>query len=913
MASRVTYQADFTANTGSAEANVKQYAASIKAANTALAQAERTARESYQSQSLQAKAAGASTEQLSRIQQKYAQDMLAVRNAAQQLGQQLVQSNQQVISSEEAKAQAIMMVKDQLVQETAAVEALAAANAHQSHEAISGVQATSAAIRGLEGSGGIRAVENFISKTLGLGPAMQAIFPLVGGAMFAKMLFDIGEKVYEVGHQAAQAATLTRAAFEDQHATAQVTIDDLNVQADKLQDNISKLEGHPGNGLKTALDEARQYADKLQVSLAADRKELEALLKEHAVGAFGSLLSGVAATGKQDKEILNDHKAVQAQIASANAQFNTDSANAKSLDDIRKAGEKRDAAVRTAIQGTIDTYKREAKRLRDEQAASEKQAAAAIDYAASQGHNTSGIKALDNSAKIANIEGTSGKYQDFLNQFNATGNVASLTEKENKLKGDKENDKLAGEAARKALEAQKQAAADQRKQWDDDHAAWAAAMERSAEDEAAFWVDRANETVRGSENYAEASKKADEALKKSNEERRKRFDESLKMAEEFASIAQKNVLSATLPGFAANAKGVANAYTSGKALEDSQRAGAFAVAQANIALAAQQGQISRNDAAVQLATLNQIEYEQKLADLKEKLASVQAGPEADAQTNAINKQIAELSSGRVLQQMQDSAQVASATIAGALKNVNAQWLADSKDTAKQIADVYRGTVDGLNHDLSTALMDIGTRGHRHVGRELGNAVGSTFRSAGSGLASYGLKSAESSILGKFGFAGKPDGSKGNPLHVIMDSMGSKPTAGGNVFQGVTNPDGSNSLVKSLMSFIPGGGLISGLFGGGRAVGGGINAGTTYLVGEKGPELITPQSSSYVHTAAATRSMFGGQTIHFSPNIDARGASDPAAVRAQVQQGIMEAAPHIVAAASATQRDQRSRTTSSSRW
>jgi hypothetical protein len=39
---------------------------------------------------------------------------------------------------------------------------------------------------------------------------------------------------------------------------------------------------------------------------------------------------------------------------------------------------------------------------------------------------------------------------------------------------------------------------------------------------------------------------------------------------------------------------------------------------------------------------------------------------------------------------------------------------------------------------------------------------------------------------------------------------------------------------------------------------------------------------------------GGNPINIS--VDARGASDPAAVRAQVQQGILEAAPAIIAAA-----------------
>src|SRR5690606_10894500 len=44
----------------------------------------------------------------------------------------------------------------------------------------------------------------------------------------------------------------------------------------------------------------------------------------------------------------------------------------------------------------------------------------------------------------------------------------------------------------------------------------------------------------------------------------------------------------------------------------------------------------------------------------------------------------------------------------------------------------------------------------------------------------------------------------------------------------------------------------------KAVGGPIAAGRTYLVGEEGPELITPTRSGYVHTADETAAMASGQ-------------------------------------------------------
>lgn len=48
------------------------------------------------------------------------------------------------------------------------------------------------------------------------------------------------------------------------------------------------------------------------------------------------------------------------------------------------------------------------------------------------------------------------------------------------------------------------------------------------------------------------------------------------------------------------------------------------------------------------------------------------------------------------------------------------------------------------------------------------------------------------------------------------------------------------------------------FGGGRASGGYISAGSTYLVGEKGPEIITATQNGYVHNAQETAGILNGR-------------------------------------------------------
>ena len=82
----------------------------------------------------------------------------------------------------------------------------------------------------------------------------------------------------------------------------------------------------------------------------------------------------------------------------------------------------------------------------------------------------------------------------------------------------------------------------------------------------------------------------------------------------------------------------------------------------------------------------------------------------------------------------------------------------------------------------------------------------------------------------------------------------------------------------------------------KAIGGSVGKNRPYMVGERGPELFIPGGSGTIIPNRNLGANGGGNPINIS--VDARGASDPAAVRAQVQQGILEAAPAIIAAAEA---------------
>jgi hypothetical protein len=79
----------------------------------------------------------------------------------------------------------------------------------------------------------------------------------------------------------------------------------------------------------------------------------------------------------------------------------------------------------------------------------------------------------------------------------------------------------------------------------------------------------------------------------------------------------------------------------------------------------------------------------------------------------------------------------------------------------------------------------------------------------------------------------------------------------------------NPLVQGL------GNIIDNIFGGGKAAGGPVSAGTTYLVGERGPELFTPSGSGSIIPNHRLGGGGGGM------NITVNGAIDPESVARQI--------------------------------
>lgn len=87
---------------------------------------------------------------------------------------------------------------------------------------------------------------------------------------------------------------------------------------------------------------------------------------------------------------------------------------------------------------------------------------------------------------------------------------------------------------------------------------------------------------------------------------------------------------------------------------------------------------------------------------------------------------------------------------------------------------------------------------------------------------------------------------------FMNWLNSLPSQIGNAFAGVPGQIGALfGMGGPAPAAAPG-------VDGAKAAGGPITAGKTYLVGEEGPELVTPSRSGWVNTASQTRGMLGGQ-------------------------------------------------------
>jgi hypothetical protein len=843
MAGKVVFQAD----TSQFTTPVERSATVVRDLSKALNEQKKAAQDAYRDQVTNAKAAGASVEELQRIEQERYRSLLAIQAVQKQISAENVSNGKADVNSAQSRAAAENLVTEAYQKQLFAVNATFGA-IKQQHAEVAGSIAGGAAIRTVDGGQNVRAVENFLAKTLNLGPVLQNLFPLVGGIAFVQILVDAGEKLYEMTQKAKESSKALQEAMEDAHAKTQVTIDDLTIEADKLQLNIDKLSGHPGNGLQLGLDEAKKAADELLASLQSDRKEMEALFKQTHVSGIEGWFSGSNPTGGEEKDIKARRESLEKSLRDTNDDYNKKASGATS-DEAMKAIEKaRRTALADVLSGAVNSINGERSDLVKGNTVIE----------ADRSGSPVARVTNQNDARIAQLDYYKNQVQSQLDLMNARKRVGDLARQEQTLKGGKDNAGIAKTAA------------------DEQRQLWATQLKERQKDgdmttaqEREFWLARLQVVQVGSINYLSAYDKFLDATKKQAEQQRKQFEDLRKANNEASKQQTEEMLKALNPGAVAQSRGIVNAIDSGSRLDDAKTRAGYSGAESDINYQLRTKQITEMDAAMQLQTLHTAEYRQQLAQLNAQLSAVRDDDQdAAAKRNGFKTQIVDLNSRRASQVNQDrsSTWVGSTSGTAGANEALADFVRSTRDAATQMRTITESVLYGLNDNLSNAI----------VGGQT-NWSG-TFRGIGKQVANTGLEKVEGSVLGAFGLGGKPDGSASNPLNVkIVDGSG-VPGGIGGLFGGGDSDSDS------------GGAFFASLFGGARAAGGPVSAGNAYLVGENGPEPFLPSTSG---TILPNSSLGGGGDTH-NWNIDARGSHDPAATEAAVRRGIAQATPAIIA-------------------
>jgi hypothetical protein len=229
------------------------------------------------------------------------------------------------------------------------------ANAAATGRMVSGNVSGAAALGILEGRtlSMNRAATNFLTKILGLGPALQSAFVVIGAVALIAVIYQAYEAFDKFITKAKNAASETGKAFDGIYESLRKSNDTLAVTNDKLDQTIAKLEHKPTtNGAQLALDQATEAADRLDASLERVSKELDKVLDKNRIGAIGALFTGQADT--KDTENL-----IRSSLA------NIDKAREDARNSIDAATDKQEASMgaygkeRSAIKLTLDTLNTE--------------------------------------------------------------------------------------------------------------------------------------------------------------------------------------------------------------------------------------------------------------------------------------------------------------------------------------------------------------------------------------------------------------------------------------------------------------------------------------------------------------------------------------------------------------------------
>jgi hypothetical protein len=257
------------------------------------------------------------------------------------------------------------------------------------------------------------------------------------------------------------------------------------------------------------------------------------------------------------------------------------------------------------------------------------------------------------------------------------------------------------------------------------------------------------------------------------------------------------------------------------------------------------------------------------------------------------------------------------TVAGATVTALDRMAQSFTDVATIVSTTLIHSINSFNDTVIHALTTPEYQ-HRDAFTNLGKGIFTDV--AKSGLqATEGevVKGAEKipgigAFMNKLGLGGKKPLQDGGTVELggrtiqALNSGNAAGSAAGTVF----GLGGGGSAASSAASKAV---TIAADFAGFLATGGVMSPGDFYMTGEQGPELISVGSTSRINSARDTNSLLSGSGgISHQISIDARGASDPAAVEASVHRAMAGYIPYIGSAAISAQKDNNRRVPSSRR-
>lgn len=775
------------------------------------------------------------------------------------------------------------------------------------HATVSQMQASSAAIRALDNPLGnnIRAVERLLTTIPGVGKALQAAFPIVGAVAIGTMIAKATLEVVKFIDTARKVPAALNSSSMQLNLDFGATNDELQVTIDKLDIANGKLEKKPINGMKLAIDEAIVSADKLGASLSSDNDKIADALAKNGLSPIGSALTMSAGTNIANKEFTD----FNARILKIRAEGGK-AINEASSDELKKVATDK---LQNTLKAELSNYLQQVRTNRG----------------ILQNLPEAG-KTYD--APIASYNLQESAVQNELNGVNLTRQVQAKQTQNDRDQAAKDNADRMTAAARKAAEAQK-------KSLEDNFTAKELTGNLTPAEVTAYWntllqanadgqikllgenkefvlqkmLESSNEYLRG---WREQNKKIAAEMKKTSEDLLEHQLELPHIAQELAKAQQEQT--------AKVGNQSTKDFTLGANAAEIQSANAQAMREANLRVAESSGLLDSHTAAIEEAKLRTDEYTSSLQKLRDEQAQPAARPDvySDAVQDMLhansNKQD-ELTGSYNAAHVNDQAAIAATSISGRWQATLTGMVNSFTDFTGQLTQAFTSSISSLNDTVARVLTA------RHMtGHEIHQAFGEVARSTAGNLTKSGLQGAEGYVMKSLGIGGggKLGSSQANALWVrTVDSAASMGRAASGLFGKLlgmfnggsgsssttsaaasgTSWSGINSITSTALSALP---MLAG--------GGPLDGNSPAIIGEKGPELWIPKSSGRVVSNGEMSNYLGGDVHHHHYAVDARGATNPAEVKRQVQMGIAGAHAQLVQSSLKAQHESSQRRPASAR-